>query len=251
MKVRLYVNTRPRLLHLVLAALWLTACSPPQVQESPLVVEEYALVELPHTESGAFQLVEGSMQHVRLAHEAQRSRLLTRETIYINGQPALRARLGSQTLTARYQRGELVDSVILQSDGREIHRVEIGTPSPIEALRGLWTYDGHWVLETAYVTHDSFGGRITRDGTTLQYDEAFDFQLLGGRPFFFFSRQGRIGISYANEELDVHYDEVPHYGCCSAAALNPLHAEDMLAFFARRGSTWYYVEAGLFGGFQP
>ncbi len=71
---------------------------------------------------------------------------------------------------------------------------------------------------------------------------------MGGKPFYFFRRGGRIGFSYEGQEVLLGYDRVPHYECCSGAELNPVHAENMVAFFAQRDGKWYYVEIGASEG---
>ena len=59
-------------------------------------------------------------------------------------------------------------------------------------------------------------------------------------------RDGRIGIVENGHEVPLDYDQVPHYGCCNAGALNPRIARNMIAFFARRGERWYHVEIEAF-----
>jgi hypothetical protein len=119
-------------------------------------------------------------------------------------------------------------------------------------------YEDHWVLETANVQNHQHGntidsepvGQITIDGTLLNkqkvYQEAFGFQAMHGSPFYFFKKDGKIGVSYNDSEVDLGYDEVHHYGCCSAGTLNPQVSQNMVAFFARKGSQWYYIEIGVF-----
>jgi hypothetical protein len=117
-------------------------------------------------------------------------------------------------------------------------------------LQGLWTYDGHWALEILFADTSTWAGQIYIDGELVNrakgFDEAFGFQLLGGRPFFFYSREGHMGFSYDNQEVDLRYEEIPHYMCCGESSLNPVHAQNMTAFFARQETTWYYVELGVF-----
>jgi hypothetical protein len=67
-----------------------------------------------------------------------------------------------------------------------------------------------------------------------------------GRPFYFFRQGGQIGLSYDSQQLLLEYNDIPHYGCCSAGELNPVSAQKMVAFFAQRDGTWYYVEIGVF-----
>jgi hypothetical protein len=148
-------------------------------------------------------------------------------------------------------------SVKLTRNGSEIYSIDTGPGSPVNNLQGLWVYDQHWVLETAYVTtHTSDNvttidvtGHITIDGVLLndkkKYDEAFGFQTIAGKPFFLFKRGGKIGFSYDGVETPLDYDAVPHYGCCSAGALNPQAWENHINFFGQRGETWFFVTIGI------
>ncbi len=72
-----------------------------------------------------------------------------------------------------------------------------------------------------------------------------------GKSFYFFKRDDKIGISYNGVEIPRGYDEVLHYGCCGTATLNPKVAQNMVAFFARKGSAWYYIETGVFDTPSP
>jgi hypothetical protein len=173
-------------------------------------------------------------------------------SLLLDGRFSFRVTFGADTLTAteNYSSDGFQGWVSVTRNNAEIYRIDTGQASPITSLRGLWAYDDHWILETAYVSPDSFGGRLSRDGQLLndsqRYDEAFDFQLMHGRPFYFFKRDGKIGFSYDGEDVAAAYDEIPHYGCCSASELNPRSAQNMVAFFARRDRAWYYVEIGVF-----
>ena len=74
----------------------------------------------------------------------------------------------------------------------------------------------------------------------------FGFSLVGERPFFFFKKEAKLGISYAGKELPLRYDELLHDLCCEPGGYNPSSAPAIVSFHARREATWYYVEAGLF-----
>jgi hypothetical protein len=143
--------------------------------------------------------------------------------------------------------------VKLTKNGSEIYSIDTGSPSPETTLQGLWVYDQHWVLETAYVTTTTSGsettidvtGQISVDGEKLndqkKYDEAFGFQTLDGKPFYYYKQEGKIGFSYDGAETPLDYDVVPHYGCCSMSALNPQAWVNHVNFFGQRGETWFFV----------
>jgi hypothetical protein len=216
------------------------------------VLQEHALRSAPSMEPLAFEPVEGSMDQILAVHAAQRAKRVADASVLIDGQPGMRTRLGMDELIAveHFEPGDASSWVGVTRGGQEMYRIDTGMPSPITSLRGLWTYDQHWVLETAFIAPEAHSGRLSMDGALMIPDsarrEAFEFQLLHGRPFYFFRTDNGIRLSYDGADPAATYDEVPHYRCCSAAALNPIHAEDMLAFFARRGETWCYVEAGTF-----
>ena len=109
-------------------------------------------------------------------------------------------------------------------------------------VKGLWSWDDHWVLE--------IDGKLLVDGRSLNeevgYEEVFGWRLLAGRPFYFFKRGGRIGVSYAGEVLPHRYDEVIHYKCCEPAAFNVAGNEAMVWFHGLRDGTWHYVEMGVY-----
>ena len=240
---------------LIAIVLVASACSPPNPASSSvdLIVEEHRLVAAPSTEPLAFTPVDGSMIEILALHAAERAKIVPDNSEFILGRHAIRISLGSDLLTATetYSASDDRGGVIVTRNDQEIYRIDTGVPSPITGLRGLWVYDDHWVLETAYITPDAYVGRLSRDGVLLRPladdEEMFGFQLMAGRPFFFFNVDGNIRLSFDGQDIAVDYDEVPHYQCCSSATLNPLHAENMVAFFARRGDSWYYVEAGVFG----
>jgi hypothetical protein len=231
-----------------------SACSPAASPALPagLTVEEHALREAPTLDPLTFRPVESSMDTILARRAADRASGFPDNSVLLDGHFSMRTTFGADTLTAteNYSRDGASGWVTVTRDGQEVYRVETGMASPVTSLRGLWTYADHWVLETAYIAHDSIGGRLSRDGQALNaslgYEEAFDFQLLHGRPFYFFKKDGKIGFSYDGKDVPAGYDEIPHYGCCSDSEVNPRSAQNLVAFFARRDGAWYYVEMGVF-----
>lgn len=129
-----------------------------------------------------------------------------------------------------------------------------GQATPATPVRGFWLDGEHWYLEIAYgneLSGVSAGqsmvtGQIYQDGAHLNDQlgspEMFGFQFLGGKPFYFYQKDNRIHLGYDQQVLPVEYDAIPHYQCCSAAELNPRSGPNWIAFFGRRGKTWYYTE---------
>ncbi len=62
-------------------------------------------------------------------------------------------------------------------------------------------------------------GELYLDGELLNekygYDAAFEFQILAGKPFFFFESEGKFGISYDWQEYELPVESIIHYTCCS------------------------------------
>jgi hypothetical protein len=242
-----------RLLHVLAPAVFLilSACAPglatPAVVR--LTVEEHPLQSAPTLDPLRFDPKDGSMDAILSLHSAERSQTFPDNSAFLDGRFTLSADLRGARLMAseNYGPGGTIGWVTLARGTQEIYRIDTGMGSPVNSLRGLWTYDDHWVLETALIAAESITGRLTRDGallnTELGYKEAFGFQLIDGRPFYFFSRDHEIGYSFDRREVSPAYDEIPHYRCCSESVLNPRPSPGMVAFFARRADTWYYVEA--------
>ncbi len=138
----------------------------------------------------------------------------------------------------------LDDNLVYQS---EIHNV-----STYGDKDGPWVYKGHWAVVLLDAEKDDNGdwkmvNRVVQDGKDLNtekdYKQSFQFAVLDERPFYFFQKDGKIGISFDGQEFFQGYDEVPHYNCCSPALLNPAFSMNMIWFFAHRDDHWYYVEA--------
>ncbi len=156
-----------------------------------------------------------------------------------------------------FTRPVFVDNDLVTLDLKEDHGVRVfavvragmtvyvsaHVPGPVsEPIKGLWSWDGHWVLEV--------DGQVLVDGKSLNqelgYDEIFGWRLLKGEPFYFFRKGGRIGVSYAGRVLPQQYEEVIHYRCCEPAAFNVAGNDTMVWFYALKDGMWCYVEAGAY-----
>jgi len=232
---------------------------------SGLRIDEYALQDSPDLEPLTFVPLQGSQQEILSQHEEERSPTYLNNSFFTDNHYLMSADFGDQELVAREvitsnenKPARLTIEVMLSDN--VIYSIPAGDVSPLMPLQGLWTFDGHWVVEVATVsqTYDARHnenvfqalGHIIKDSEDLNqsnaYLETFGFQLLNGKPFYFFSRDGEIGFSYDTQETRLGYTSVPHYGCCSAAELNPRPAKNMVSFFAQKNGDWYYVEIGVF-----
>jgi hypothetical protein len=253
---------------LLLAGCAPAATSTPIAVPPELSIEEHALTQRPEAEYTQLYFAEGTQESVLSAHADERAQLFDfmDRSCNVENHFGQCAALGTDQLAAwASDSPSLFDpiTVTLTRNAISIYQIPVGNNSPIGSLRGLWTYDGHWALETAYVTNHQTGnvidsqatGQISIDGQLLNkqfdYQEAFGFQTMHGKPFYFFKRHGEIGVSYNDVEIPLGYSGVPHYDCCSAATLNPRVSQNMVAFFAYKDTTWYYVEIGVYGQAIP
>ncbi len=84
------------------------------------------------------------------------------------------------------------------------------------------------------------------NGVDLQrergYEGCFDFQILAGKPFYFFCREGRCGWYFNGNEFDEGYQQIIHDYCCGVSHLNPIVRPQYFRAYAQRGATWYLLD---------
>lgn len=229
---------------------------PPAPSPAPmLILEEYPLESPPDPDEGTFLPVGTSQDAVLAKHQAERERTVTNQyfTVAGNINPRTTSLGPGPEYTAVLEESDsepFRQSVTLLQGDEVIFSVDAGLPSPSLPLQGLWSTLDHWVLEIYYIDESSGQGQVFKDGDflnhSLNYQDVFGFQLLAGKPFYFFQREDGLGYSYDGEETSLPYEHILHYGCCSAASLNPIPAENMVAFFALIGDDWFYIELGVF-----
>lgn len=232
-----------------------------------LSIEEHLLQSAPDPDPFSFAPMQGTQEEILAKHKPERENIYPDNSFFDNYQYGMSVQMGSEKIVALESFTNIASSmgtfqkVTVQVSRNEqiIYSIPAGDGSPITTIRGLWAYSNHWVLEIAYITEkysleneistESYG-MIVQDGELLNnryhYEEAFGFQLMNGKPFFFYKRDGQIEISYDNQEIQSRYDQIPRYQCCSGSQLNPKSAKNMVAFFAQRGGKWYYVEIGVY-----
>lgn len=105
-------------------------------------------------------------------------------------------------------------------------------------LKKFAVWNGQWVLEV--------DGQLIIDGVSLNHsngvDQIFNWQILKGKPFYFYQKGSQVGTHYGDQDLPVYYDEVIHYQCCEPAAFNPNGNSSIVWFYARKDGVWNYVE---------
>ena len=241
------------------------ATNTPWIIPSGLSIEEHPLAKLPEIEPLLFYPLDALTQaDVLQKHASLWDETLPPNEYYSVGWGDLWVMQGNEKLEAVWgptENGKVIAQVT--RNGNVIFSTPIEPPGTTSPFRVLTVYDDHWVFEIAQekeplpsntqLVDSFFTGEIFVDGQSLNelhgYDASFGFQILHGRPFYFFKRDGKTGVSYDGQEIALGYDGAWHYGCCSGGALNPRMAQNFIGFFAWRGDQWYYTEMGVFG--QP
>jgi hypothetical protein len=130
--------------------------------------------------------------------------------------------------------------VNITRNGQVVDRLAINPPGAAGyPVTGFWSWDGHWLLEMDSV--------VVQDGELLNqslgYEEIFNWQLMGGEPFYFFQKGAGYGLSYAGQELPLRYDDILHGQlCCDKARYSLVSTLTKVWFYARRGGIWYLVQ---------
>lgn len=223
-------------------------------ESNGLSIQEVELKTYPDSESRSFVPVSGTESEVLEKHQNERQK-----NVDLIGLESYEAWLNNKRIVATeiFPKPDSGCSrtIVLSQDGTEIFRLVIENSVPTyPSFLGLWTYGNEWFIETTQSNQTGEYpyaiGDIIRAGQSLNmaygYDESFGFQLLAGKPFYFYKKDGKFRASYDGQEIRIEYDEIPHYLCCSAGGINPLKSENMVSFFGKRSNKWYYVEMGAF-----
>ncbi len=229
--------------------------TPIRLSASGALIEEHALVGPPELEPLVFVPVKGTQAEILGQHAAQRRKRATEAPP--SAAPTLW--LGEDKLAASRVSNGLgqIAAVQVYRNGDPIYTFPLHNAGFISNPIGFFSYADHWVLEVADAPAAAAPtmGEVIHDGAALTkqygYAEVFGAQLIRNQLFYFFRKEITYGLSHYGLSLDglavdLGYTRIHHYGCCSAATLNPVSGEDMVAFFAQRGETWYYVEVGMF-----
>ena len=131
----------------------------------------------------------------------------------------------------------------------------VATLSIRTAISAAWVHGDSCVIEYRYSSYDDSPSKsssqvlyhILLNGEELTgpplFDSAYHANLLAGRLFFFFERDGQRGWWFDGEETVTDYDLFFHDQCSSPGMWNPYFFRDGFELFARRDSIWYLVRA--------
>jgi hypothetical protein len=222
-----------------------------------LSIEEHPLASPPETEPLVFHPLDGMTQtEILEKNKDEWGKSLSPHEYYSVGKGSLWVMQGNDKLEAVWgitENGTVNAQV--RRNGDVIFSMPIVPPATTSPFRVLTTYDNHWVFEIAQektllsnsqIVDSFFASDILVDGQSLSelhgYESVYGFQTLHGRPYYFYKRDGKIGVNFDGQGISLDYEGVMHYGCCSSSALNPRMAQNIIGFFAWRGEQWYYTE---------
>lgn len=143
---------------------------------------------------------------------------------------------------------------ILKS-GEQVYITDVASLSDVSGLVAAWAYNGHWAIE--FIPLDSENRSMTDiviDGQSIcdmnNYQTAFGFQTIDGRPFYFFKKDDIYGVSYNMADVmleDQAYDEILYHNFWIAFDPDPAAYEHGVRFWAKAGDEEYFnVLIGLF-----
>lgn len=130
---------------------------------------------------------------------------------------------------------------VVKVDGKEAYRYVLMEHAGILPVYGVWNWAGRWVLEV--------NGALVVEGELYNLkaglQEIFNFHMIGGKPFFLFTNNGKTGVFYDGKTWPELFDTIFHGACCEAALANPDGNDVMVWFYAKQQEWWHYVELGL------
>lgn len=149
-------------------------------------------------------------------------------------------KVDNRTLTVdqSYNQNTGMDLIEVKQEDKVIFSIDI-FPSPSADVWAFCEWKGNWFLETSDFVIQN--GEIANH--KLGYDEMFGWQILAGRPFYFFTKDGIVYVSYDEQILPTEYNFVPHYRCCEEGTIRNPHGNDNeIWFLGVRNGAWYYVD---------
>ena len=109
-----------------------------------------------------------------------------------------------------------------------IFETQVPDLSGYVGLMEIWGYSGHWALVIAQSQpyEDGYKLDIIFDGISISeangYQEAFGFQLLDDKPFYFYQTKEGFGVSFDGIDSQLDYDEIPWHNRWVGFDYNPI-----------------------------
>jgi len=127
--------------------------------------------------------------------------------------------------------------------------------NPMFTNWGIVCYAGDWYLPIRLtvdidpdpnVTDLVYTDRTLRSNSnydrTMGYLRSFGHSIVGRKLFYFYQNENGYGVSIANQDFDLGFDDIPFGYVGKYSELDPFYADDLVTFFGHRGGKWYYVE---------
>ncbi len=220
---------------------------PPQValHTESLEITETAIANKycdPWLQFDGFQALVNSsgLQAVRMS-ASQNNRSMRFEDIYTSW-------VGADNMGFEYASAPLFPvgapaKVNILHNGQVVDHLAVAHAGPAGfPVHGFWSWKGHWLLEMDSVVVED--GELLNN--RLKYAEIFEWHLVKDEPFYFYYKDSIYGISYAGEELPLHYDDIIHGQlCCERGVYSIISTSSGAWFYARKGDIWYMVQAQL------
>jgi len=136
--------------------------------------------------------------------------------------------------------GKRIVRIAVQINKIEVYKVDC-IPSPTNAIISAWIFGNDWYIQS----HCYNELEIIKNGVFINhqygYDETVALQLLAGKPFYLFRTGNVIGMVYDQTTMMLGYNEILGSYCCEGWPPSPQHYENLVLFYARRGSKLFEV----------
>lgn len=127
--------------------------------------------------------------------------------------------------------------------------------APFPQVLGILNYGGDWFLPlrlTVDIDPDPAVSEIVSGDRTimsqLNFDRAYGYvrtfglSILNSTLFYFYERENGLGFSLNRTDYALGFDEILFGQIRPYAELNPFYSDYLIAFFGKRGESWYYAE---------
>lgn len=181
---------------LIASCICLNGCNPTGVAETHLTlqsglrIDEYKLKGSPQIDPLVFEPIQSSQGEILAKYDEEREKKFSDNSFFdeksVFGKSVL---LDGQKLVAQEiitmdanTGGNQKVSINVWLGDKIIYTIQAGQVSPVTSTQGLWAYDSHWVLETAYIDRSiddtntasfSVTGQIVQDGKLLNEQHGY------------------------------------------------------------------------------
>ena len=136
--------------------------------------------------------------------------------------------LGDALLSVEINRADPTNRIMLKKEDSVIYTYISSMPDgAVGEIDGLYAWDGRWVMLV--------NGTLIIDGEIMNerlgYGEIFGWQLLDDKPFYFFEKNGKIGINYDGQEQNLWFTHLFHAPFCPTCPVGTVNGNNELVWF--------------------